>query len=73
MLLAGGNAGWTGAGLPTATGFEKLTTANNDVQYKAYDHDENIEFHMKEYISWEIGLVDLVDRDATARFRHIPA
>ncbi len=73
LLLAGGNAGWTRAGLPTATGFEKLTTANNDVQYKAYDHDENIEFHMKEYISWEIGLVDLVDQDATARFRHIPA
>ena len=46
---------------------------NNDVQYKAYDHTENIEFHMQEYLSWEIGLVELIDRDGTARFRHVPA
>jgi rhodanese-related sulfurtransferase len=72
-LLEGGNGGWKKAGYTVATGFENLTTANNDVQYKAYDHDENIEFHMQEYLSWEIGLVDLVDKDSTARFRHIPA
>lgn len=72
-LLEGGTAGWIKAGYAIATGFENMTTDNNDVQYKAYDHDENIEFHMQEYISWEIGLVDLVERDATARFRHIAA
>lgn len=72
-LLEGGNAAWTKASLPTTSGFENLTTANNDVQYKAYDHDDNIEFHMQEYISWEIGLVDLVEKDATARFQHITA
>jgi len=72
-LLEGGNAAWAKASLAMATGFENLTTANNDVQYKAYDHDDNIEFHMQEYLSWEIGLVDLVEKDATARFQHIPA
>jgi hypothetical protein len=72
-LLEGGNGGWVSSGFATETGFENMTTANNDVQYKAYDHDENIEFHMQEYLSWEIGLVGLVDKDATARFRHIPA
>ena len=54
------------------TGFENMADDNNDVQYKAYDHTENIEFHMQEYLSWEIGLVDLIERDGTARFRHVP-
>ncbi len=72
-LFDGGNAAWTEAGYPLAEGFERLTTKNDDVMYKAYDHTENIEFHMQEYLSWEIGLVDLVERDATARFRHFPA
>ncbi len=73
MTLDGGTVAWNAAGLPTADGFEALTSENNDIQYKAYDYDEDIEEHMKEYISWEIGLVDLIEEDGTARFRHVPA
>jgi rhodanese-related sulfurtransferase len=72
-LFEGGNAGWKAAGFDLAEGFEALTCKNDDVMYKAYDHTENIEFHMQEYLSWEIGLVDLIEKDATARFRHFPA
>ena len=72
-LLAGGTASWRAANLPTATGFEHLTdTFNDDILYRAYDYTENIEEHMKEYLSWETGLVEQIERDGTARFRHVP-
>jgi rhodanese-related sulfurtransferase len=73
MILEGGNAAWRSAGGALTDGFENMADSNNDVQYKAYDHTENIEFHMQEYLSWEIGLVDLIEKDGTARFRHVPA
>lgn len=73
LILEGGNAAWRAAGGALTEGFENMADDNNDVQYKAYDHTENIEFHMKEYLSWEIGLVDLIEKDGTARFRHVPA
>ncbi|MDA1323663.1 MAG: rhodanese-like domain-containing protein [Proteobacteria bacterium] len=72
-ILDGGTAAWRAAGGTLSAGFENMADDNNDVQYKAYDHTENIEFHMQEYLSWEIGLVELIDRDGTARFRHVPA
>ena len=72
-VLEGGTASWRASGGDMTQGFENMADDNNDVQYKAYDHEENIEFHMNEYLSWEIGLVDQVERDGTARFRHIPA
>jgi rhodanese-related sulfurtransferase len=70
LLLDGGTASWQASGFALAEGFEKLTTENNDIQYKAYDYDDNVEEHMNEYLSWEIGLVDLLRVDGTARFRH---
>ena len=72
-VLEGGTSSWRASGAALTQGFENMADENNDVQYKAYDHDENIEFHMNEYLSWEIGLVDQIERDGTARFRHIPA
>ena len=71
-VLGGGNAAWRAAGGALSDGFENMADNNNDVQYKAYDHTENIEFHMQEYLSWETGLVKQIERDGTARFRHIP-
>ena len=70
LFLEGGTEAWIEAGFPIASGFENLTTENNDIQYKAYDYDKDIEFHMREYISWEVGLFDLVKKDGTAQFRH---
>jgi rhodanese-related sulfurtransferase len=71
--LAGGTAAWREHGGALSQGFEHMADENNDVQYKAYDHTENIEFHMQEYLSWEVGLVEQVARDGTARFRHFSA
>ncbi len=70
--LIGGNAAWLASERPMETGFQNLTTLNNDIQYKAYDFDENIEEHMQEYLSWEIGLIDLIKADGTSRFVNLP-
>ena len=71
-ILDGGTVAWREAGGTLNEGFENMADDNNDVQYKAYDHTENIEFHMQEYLSWETGLVEQIERDGTARFRHVP-
>ncbi len=71
-VLEGGTDAWKANGGPLVTGFENMADQNDDVQYKAYDHDDNIEFHMQEYLSWEVGLVEQVEKDGTARFRHFP-
>jgi len=71
-ILDGGTAAWQAAGQAVTQGFENMADQNNDIQYKAYDHDDNIEFHMQEYLSWETGLVEQVERDGTARFTHFP-
>ena len=71
-ILDGGTAAWQAAGQAVTQGFENMADQNNDIQYKAYDHDDNIEFHMQEYLSWETGLVEQVERDGTARFKHFP-
>lgn len=73
LTLTGGTDAWVAAKGEVTAGFENMADTNNDIQYKAYDHDDNIEFHMQEYLSWEIGLVELIEADGTARFRHVPA
>ena len=69
-LLEGGTAAWRAMALPEQAGFENMADVNNDIQYKAYDHDDNVEMHMQEYLSWETGLVEQVEIDGTARFKH---
>lgn len=71
-LLRGGTAAWIAAGLALAEGLENMTGETDDVQYKAYDHTDNIAHHMQEYLSWETGLVAQIERDGTTRFRHFP-
>jgi len=72
LALAGGTQSWVAAGLALTEGLENLTGETDDVQYKAYDYTSNIEAHMQEYLSWETGLVEQIERDGTARFRHFP-
>ncbi len=71
-VLSGGTKAWVAAGLPLTEGLENLTGETDDVQYKAYDYTSNIEAHMQEYLSWETGLVEQIERDGGTRFRHFP-
>ena len=65
-VLEGGNAAWTG---PTETGVERATTARDDVWYKPYDHTSDYLKHARDYLEWEVALVEQIKRDPTIRFR----
>ncbi len=69
LVLEGGNRAWNHAGRAMEPGFTRPTTEANDVWYKPYDHDDGEPaVHMQSYLTWEIALVDQLDRDPTVRF-----
>jgi rhodanese-related sulfurtransferase len=68
-VLEGGNAAWFAAGLPLEAGIERATTTLDDVAYKAYDHTSDYEKHAREYLDWEVALVEQIKRDPAIRFR----
>ena len=65
-VLAGGNAAWKG---PTESGVERATTTRDDVWYKPYDHASDYQKHARDYLDWEVALVEQIQRDPTIRFR----
>ena len=65
-VLDGGNAAWKG---PTESGVERATTTRDDVWYKPYDHASDYKKHARDYLSWEVALVEQIKRDPTIRFR----
>ena len=65
-VLEGGNAAWKGA---TESGVERATTTRDDVWYKPYDHASDYKKHARDYLDWEVALVDQIKRDPTIRFR----
>ena len=71
FALAGGNAAWRAAGLTfTAEPADRLHPAE-DVWRSPY-HQPDPHAAFREYLAWEIGLVEQVERDGTARFRRFP-
>ena len=68
-VLEGGNAAWIAAGRPVEGGVERATTTRDDVWYKPYDHASDYKQHARDYLAWEVALVDQVKRDPTIRFR----
>ena len=69
VALAAGNKGWRHAEHAMEPGFDRATTEANDVWYKPYDHEGAVvEQHMRDYLTWEIALVEQLDRDPTVSF-----
>jgi rhodanese-related sulfurtransferase len=68
-VLEGGNAAWSG---PTESGVERATTTRDDVWYKPYDHEADYAKHARDYLAWEVALVEQIKRDPTIRFRVYP-
>jgi rhodanese-related sulfurtransferase len=64
-VLEGGNAAWQG---PWEEGHERSTTMRDDVWYKPYDHEAGFEKHAREYLQWEVELIEQIKRDPTIRF-----
>jgi hypothetical protein len=43
------------------------------VFWRPYDHDRGAEQAMNDYLAWEHGLIEQIERDGTVRFRVSPA
>jgi rhodanese-related sulfurtransferase len=72
-VLTGGTAAWKAAGLPFETGIGKLADEPDDVSLSARDRPADRERYMREYLAWEIDLVNQIARDNDCRFRLAPA
>ncbi len=68
-VLAGGTAAWQAAGLPLETGMGQLASEPDDVALSARDRPAERERWMREYLAWEIELVNQIARDSDCRFR----
>jgi rhodanese-related sulfurtransferase len=68
-VLAGGTAAWEAAGLPFETGMARLVDEPDDVSLSARDRPAERERYMREYLAWEIDLVNQIARDSDCRFR----
>ena len=71
-VLDGGNAAWFAAGRPSESGVERATTTRDDVWCKPYDHGSDYLKHARDYLDWEVALVEQIKRDPTIRFRTYP-
>ncbi|WP_029349693.1 rhodanese-like domain-containing protein [Bosea sp. 117] len=68
-VLAGGTRAWQAEGRPLESGDERMASEPNDVLLKPFERKSAQEDAMREYLSWEVGLVEQVRRDGTIRFR----
>lgn len=68
-VLAGGNAAWRAAGLPTEQGAQQLLSPAIDRYRRPYEGTDIEPEVMQAYLDWEYGLVAQLDRDGTHGFR----
>ncbi|MCY3597301.1 MAG: rhodanese-like domain-containing protein, partial [Rhodospirillales bacterium] len=68
-VLEGGNSSWLDAGLRFETGTDRSTTTLDDVWYRPYQRAEDYERHARDYLSWEVALLEQIKRDPTVEFR----
>lgn len=70
--LEGGTSAWRAAGLPLEAGEAKMLEPPEDVYYKPYDGKSQIESAMRDYLEWELALLEQIKRDPDCRFRDYP-
>jgi len=68
-VLTGGTATWKAAGLPLESGNTRLAAETDDVYYKPYDRQAQIEQAMQDYLDWEVALVEQAKRESYLAFR----
>ncbi|HSD55017.1 MAG TPA: rhodanese-like domain-containing protein [Burkholderiales bacterium] len=71
QALSGGTTAWKVAGLPLEAG--SLAADADDVYYKPYDRQAQIEQAMQDYLDWEVALVGQLKREPYLSFRTAPA
>lgn len=72
MVLEGGTAAWIEAGFPVSGGMERALDRIEDDWYMPYMFPDAPEQGKRDYLKWEIGLVEQVERDGTARYKIFP-
>jgi len=73
MVLQGGTAAWIDARLPLETGASHMASEPEDVVLLARERGQNREEAMREYLAWEIDLVNRRATDDDQRFRVVAA
>ena len=73
QVLAGGPLAWHAAGFALDTGDTRMTGPADDLSYRALDRKDNVEAAMREYLSWEVELLNAVRDDSDFGFRRFPA
>jgi len=68
-VLAGGTAAWRAAGQDMAHGLDRMADERDDTWLKPYDHPEGVEDRMRAYLTWEVDLLQDIERDGDHRFR----
>ena len=68
LLLEGGTAAWTAAGLPLAKGETHLASPRIDRYRRPYEGTDAPHEAMNAYLEWEYGLVAQLERDGTHGF-----
>ncbi len=68
IALEGGTEAWRAAGLPLEQGTTRMASATDDVYYRPYDRRSQIEQAMKDYLDWEVALVEQLKREDYLRF-----
>jgi len=69
MTLVGGTQAWVRAGLPLERGATRMADQPDDVFLSPRERGQNREAAMREYLTWEINLVNDMAEDDDHRFR----
>ncbi|NMM28571.1 MAG: rhodanese-related sulfurtransferase [Glaciimonas sp.] len=68
VLLEGGTAAWTAAGLPLESGATALASPRIDRYRRPYEGTDNAVEAMQAYLDWEFGLVEQLRQDGSHGF-----
>ncbi len=68
-VLQGGTTAWTAAGYALEKGATRIKGTDDDLRYRALDQRDNVEAAIREYLQWEIDLVNAVGSDPDFGFR----
>jgi hypothetical protein len=68
VTLVGGTLAWVRAGLPFETGVTQMADEADDVFLSPRERGQNREDAMREYLTWEINLVNDMAKDDDHRF-----
>jgi rhodanese-related sulfurtransferase/predicted metal-dependent enzyme (double-stranded beta helix superfamily) len=73
--LTGGTDAWLAAGLPAASGSAGVLTGDDDHWFSPYHHADLAERDagFREYLAWELGLVEQLEREGETGIRLAPA